>query len=91
MIETLLKSVREKHQQNQIQKEKYIQWRDNPVTRRLMEELEADLIEHLTGYVSFDSMDEAAQGSIATSIYQEKIADVLAWKPVELVKDEDDE
>lgn len=90
MLETLLKSVKTKHQEKPITPEAFNKWRTNGVTRRLMEELEAQLIEEMTEGTFHDDPMAAGIEALGKEKIRQTVGQVLNWKPIELVENEDD-
>ena len=89
MLETLLKSVRSKHQEKPISPDAYHKWRMSGVTRRMLEEVEVELLDKLSeGYPG--SIEERALKTARNEGLQEMSEQILNWKPLELVENPDE-
>lgn len=87
MIERLIESMKAKHKSEPLSLEAYQAWQHNPVTERMMEELEVELMEGALYLADLDSdnIDEAKGGIRAAT-------GVVNWMPQEvkeLMPDED--
>ena len=89
LLDNMIGAVTEKHQNKPISHEAYHRWRTSAVTRRLMEELEINLIETLTEDMHGIG-EELIRKAMHKQATKESIEAVLNWKPLELVGDEDD-
>jgi hypothetical protein len=91
MIDKLITATKAKHRDEPIQEELYAAWRANPVTIRLMEELEVQCMELMLTCqeLTSDSMEELGMSNLASSAATETSYQIINWKPQELMTDED--
>ena len=90
LLDDMLEAVKDKHSRKPISAEAYQRWRTNAVTRRLMEEIEIELLEALAGDNSGDS-ERILKEAIVKQAVKEGYEDILNWKPQELVGEEDED
>lgn len=88
LLDSMLKAAKEKHSQKPISPDAYHRWRINNVTRRLMEEIEIELIELLTSDTAGAS-ERLIQEAHIRQATKEVCESFLNWKPLELESDED--
>ena len=89
MLDQMVASVRDKHQKKPISPEAYHKWRMSGVTQRMLEEVEVELLDKLSeGYPG--SVEERALKTARNEGLQEMSEQILNWKPLELVENEDD-
>jgi len=89
MIDKLIEATKAKHRDEPIHEEDYAAWRANPVTVRLMEELETACMESYADQANGSTLEEIAIESVVTQSVIETSSIVINWKPQELMTDED--
>lgn len=90
MLDTLIASVKEKHKQKPITPEAYHKWRMSGVTKRLMEEIEIQTIEMMTYCAGWVDITKAGAERQGDERVKDMADNILAWKPSELVEEDDD-
>ena len=83
----MIDTIKEKHAQKPISPEAFNRWRTSAVTRRLMEELEIDMIEEMTADRRGDDA-RILRESLENQSMKKAYTTVLNWKPEELTSDE---
>ena len=93
LLDKLITDIEERHKQRLISIEAYRRWAASSVTRRLMEELELELMVLLCDDTFVPKGEDAISYHAEKSIYNKGIKEategILKWKPVELLKDDD--
>ncbi len=87
LLDDMLSAVKDKHDKKPISAEAYHRWRRDGVTRRLMEELETNLIEMLTND-SDGNPERMLKEATVKQATKETCEGILNWKPVELESDD---
>ena len=87
LIERLTDSLQQFHKDNPISEGDYLAWLENPVTKRLKEDLELGLLEQ-SSEIKSHSVDAAAVSAIEYRAERELVELVLDWIPEELEKNE---
>ena len=92
MIEELLAETRARHSTSPISQEDYDTWRINPVTVRLFEEMEMDVIGDLIDSDSTaTTTDEVAMEYVSMKSEQDRIRSIIDWSPAGCKGADDDE
>lgn len=72
-------------QSSSIDQDQFAIWKENAVTKRLMLEIERDLLETRQDYALGSTVESVAFKAIRNGEHCETLESVLSWKPDELI------
>lgn len=89
MLEDLIRGMEQRHIAKPVSSEAFHKWKNNGVTKRLMDELELQLVDCLMADAVLDNNENMARSAAIRQATKENVEAILNWKPQELVEDDD--